>query len=87
MKIRPIGAKLFQADTLTDTTKQTVAFRNLAGAPNNDLKGVCLVFAVVKWLNNPYGGFSEYCNETYTENFPVAVIPPVRNLTYSNETH
>jgi len=41
MKIRPMGAKLFQEDGLTDTTKQTVAFRNLANAPNNDLKGVC----------------------------------------------
>jgi hypothetical protein len=33
-----------------------------------------LVLAEVKWLSNPYGGFSEYCNETYTANFPVAVI-------------
>ena len=40
MKIRPMGAKLFQTDGLTGTTKQTVAFRNLPNAPNNDLK-VC----------------------------------------------
>jgi len=41
MKIRSIGTKLFQAGRPTDTTKQTVVFRNLANAPNNDLKGVC----------------------------------------------
>jgi len=37
-KIRPMGAKLLQASGLTDTTKQTAAFLNLANAPNNDLK-------------------------------------------------
>jgi hypothetical protein len=41
MKIRTMGTKLFQADGLIDTMKQTVAFRNLASKPNNDLKGVC----------------------------------------------
>jgi hypothetical protein len=38
MKIRPVGAELFRADSQpdgrTDTTKLIVAFRNFANAPN-----------------------------------------------------
>jgi hypothetical protein len=33
MKIRPVGVELFCADRRTDMTKLTVAFRNLANAP------------------------------------------------------
>jgi len=33
MKIRPVGAELFQADRQTDMTKLTVPFRNFANAP------------------------------------------------------
>ena len=36
MKIRSVGAELFHADRGTDMTKITVAFRNIANAPNND---------------------------------------------------
>jgi hypothetical protein len=41
MKIRPLGAELFHADSLTDTDRQTavtkliVTFRNFANALNN----------------------------------------------------
>ena len=37
MKIRPVGAELFDADRRTDMTKLTVAFRNFAKAPKNML--------------------------------------------------
>jgi hypothetical protein len=44
MKIRPVGAELFHAggrtDGQTDVTKLTVAFRNFANAPKNDLGSV-----------------------------------------------
>ena len=39
MKIRPVGAELFQGDGQTDSpymTKLIVAFRNFANAPNSD---------------------------------------------------
>jgi hypothetical protein len=49
MKIRPVGAALFYADREeTDMTKLTVAFRNFANAPKNDLHdshGFQLLFA------------------------------------------
>jgi len=32
MKIRPVGAEMFQADGQTDMTKLIVAFRNFANA-------------------------------------------------------
>jgi hypothetical protein len=35
MKIRPVGAELFHAGSLTDITKLTVAFRRFANAPEN----------------------------------------------------
>jgi hypothetical protein len=35
MKIRPVGAELFDADGRGDTTKLTVAFRNIANAPKH----------------------------------------------------
>jgi hypothetical protein len=36
MKIRPVGAELFQKDgQTTDTTKLIVSFRNFAKAPKN----------------------------------------------------
>jgi hypothetical protein len=35
MKIRPVGAELFDVDRRTDMTKLTVAFRNSANAPKN----------------------------------------------------
>ena len=34
MKIRPVGAEIFHAGGRTDMTKQVVAFRNFANAPN-----------------------------------------------------
>ena len=37
MKFRPVGAELFHADGRTDMTKLTVAFRNFAKGPKNDL--------------------------------------------------
>jgi len=37
VKIRPVGAKLFQADEQTDMTKLTVVFRNFANAPIKEL--------------------------------------------------
>jgi len=36
MKLFIVGAELFHADGQTDMTKLTVAFRNLAYAPNNN---------------------------------------------------
>jgi Ca2+-binding EF-hand superfamily protein len=36
MKIRPVGAELFQADGRTDKTKLRVAFRNFANEPKKD---------------------------------------------------
>ena len=36
MKIRPVGALLFQADGRTDMTKIIVTFRNFAKEPKND---------------------------------------------------
>ena len=33
MKIRPVGAEMFQADGQTDMMKLIVAFRNFANAP------------------------------------------------------
>jgi len=33
MKIRPVGAELFNADGQTDRTKLTVAFRNFTNEP------------------------------------------------------
>jgi hypothetical protein len=35
MKIRLVGAELFQADRRTDMTELTVAIANFANAPNN----------------------------------------------------
>ena len=35
MKIRPVGAELFDADRRTGMTKLIVAFRKFANAPNN----------------------------------------------------
>jgi hypothetical protein len=35
MKIRPVGAELFDADARVDTTKLTVALRNTANAPKH----------------------------------------------------
>jgi len=35
MKIRPMGAEMFQADRRTDMTKLIVACRNFANAPKN----------------------------------------------------
>jgi len=44
MKIRHVGAELLheevQADTQTDVTKPTAAFRNFARAPSNELEVV-----------------------------------------------
>jgi hypothetical protein len=40
MKIRPVGAKLFQADGRKDMTKLILAFRNSVNAPKNG-SGVC----------------------------------------------
>ena len=37
MEIRPVGAELFRANGRKDMTKLTVAFRNFANAPKNDL--------------------------------------------------
>ena len=37
MKIRPVGAELFQADRRTDMNQQIVAFRNSANALKIDL--------------------------------------------------
>jgi hypothetical protein len=39
MKIRPVRAELFQANTRTATTKLTVAFRNFANAAQKALTG------------------------------------------------
>jgi hypothetical protein len=48
MKIRPVRAELFHAGGRTDVTKQIVAFRNFANAPNYGfLKEK--VSIVVKW--------------------------------------
>ena len=48
MKIRPVGAELFQVDGRTDMTKLIVAFRNSAKAPKNqpgnDAYGKCCLF-------------------------------------------
>ena len=33
MKVRPVGAEMFEADRRTDMTKLTVAFRNFMNAP------------------------------------------------------
>ena len=43
MKIRPVGAKLFDADRATDTTKVVVAFRNFANAPENTFKHIIII--------------------------------------------
>jgi hypothetical protein len=50
MKIRPVGAELFNADTLTDgrmdgrtetdLTKLIIVFRNFANPPKKELQGV-----------------------------------------------
>jgi len=37
MKICQVGVEVFHADGRTDTTKLTVAIRNFAEAPENDL--------------------------------------------------
>jgi hypothetical protein len=36
MKIRPVGAELFNADGRTNMTNLIVAFRNFANAPENE---------------------------------------------------
>jgi hypothetical protein len=36
MKIRPVGAELFQWDRRTDMANLTVALRNFASGPKND---------------------------------------------------
>ena len=41
MKIRPVGAELFQMDGRTDMTKLTVAFRIFAKAPPQKMKTAC----------------------------------------------
>jgi len=51
MKIRPVGAELFQEDRRTDgragrqtdMTKPTVAFRNIASAPQNSKKKIGII--------------------------------------------
>ena len=42
MKIRPVGAELFDADGRTDMTKLIVAFRNFANSPENEWKTLFL---------------------------------------------
>jgi len=42
MKIRPVGAEVFDADGWTDMTKLIVAFRNLANSPENEWKPLFL---------------------------------------------
>jgi hypothetical protein len=37
MIIRPVGIELLRADGLTDMTKLTLAFRNFANAPENEV--------------------------------------------------
>jgi hypothetical protein len=48
MKIRPVSAELFQANTRTATTKLTVAFRNFVKAPKKRLKQIRIV-SVCGW--------------------------------------
>jgi len=40
MKIRRVGAELFNADGRTDVTKLIIAFRNFAMAPKNYTTGI-----------------------------------------------
>jgi len=49
MKIRPVGAELFQADGRKDMTKLIVAFRNSVNAPKNG-SGVCWEKWRVAWM-------------------------------------
>jgi len=53
MKIRHVGAELLheevQADTQTDVTKPTAAFRNFARAPSNELEVVFPATVRNKW--------------------------------------
>ena len=56
MKIRTVGAELFQADGRTDMTKLIVAFRNFANAPIRDKSSVetQLTFSFRRiWLHVP----------------------------------
>ena len=46
IKICPVGADLFHADTQTDKTKRIVAFRNFANAPKNGISVVCCLCRV-----------------------------------------
>jgi hypothetical protein len=50
MKIRPMGADLFNADRRTDMAKPIVAFRYLANAPENG--GLFGPELVTEWLKH-----------------------------------
>jgi hypothetical protein len=51
MKIRPVGAELFRAVWLTDTTKLTVAFRDIANALKNEWNEKLPVMLTQKFLS------------------------------------
>ena len=49
MKIRPVGAKLFQTDGRTDTTKVTVALRNSGNTPKKYLRFIFDIFLLTRF--------------------------------------
>ena len=50
IKIRPVGTELYHADRRTDMTKLTVAFRNFANKPENELRTrVCCRLHIVHY--------------------------------------
>ena len=57
MKLRPLGAELFQADGQTDMAKLTVVFRNLANTHKNPLSLFC------SYLNNLT--VDDHCHSVY----------------------
>jgi hypothetical protein len=71
MKIRPVGAELFQGngrtDRQTDTTKLTAAFRNFAKAPKNfQHQRLQVAIAMVHYIvaSHRFGGDYEHFEET-----------------------
>jgi hypothetical protein len=64
MKIRPVGAELFQAEGQTDgqtvMTKPLVSFRNFTNAPKNLMsiqKKICLYDRIIK-VRNDFRGYN-----------------------------
>jgi len=71
MKIRPVGAELFNAGGGADTTQLTAAFRNFANAPKNPVLNLQRTKGAPNMRSNPFILFRQfvpvYCTTLNTQ--------------------